>query len=329
MKTRFRNKIDATSEKKVESGMKSTGHLQESAMTSNGTQSQALNVQTAEVAEPMYGNKLYQQRARQVLPILVRQAYANQTIYYSDLAKELGITNARNLNFVLGSVGKTLVLLSKKMKEDIPPIQCVVVNKATGIPGVGIGWFIDKVHFAKMSKDAQTAITKVQLELVYQYAKWHKVLEELELKPLQSEWQPLVASASSLNYRGAGESEHHKKLKNFIADNPSVLDLPTSTTKGKIEFDLPSGDTLDVLFQSDKQWTAVEIKSHISSDSDLVRGFFQCVKYQAVLKAYLASLYQPKKVRTVLVIGKPLPTSLIKLQRLLGVEVYIQTSTHE
>jgi hypothetical protein len=298
-------------------------------LKSNGTQNPTLNVQTAEVAEPMYGNKLYQQRARQALPILVRQAYANQTIFYSDLAKELGITNARNLNFVLGSVGKTLVLLSEKFKEDIPPIQCVVVNKATGIPGVGIGWFIDKVHFAEMSKAKQTAITMAQLELVYQYEKWHKVLEELNLKPLESEWQPLVEKASSLNYRGSGESEHHKNLKNFIANNPSVLGLPASTPKGKIEFDLPSGDTLDVLFQSDKQWTAVEIKAHISPDADLVRGFFQCVKYQAVLKAHLASLYQSKKVRTVLVVGKPLPTSLIKLQRLLGIKVHIQTSAHE
>jgi len=47
------------------------------------------------------GSKLYQQRARRTLPLLVRQAEAGETIPYSALAAELQMPNARNLNFVL------------------------------------------------------------------------------------------------------------------------------------------------------------------------------------------------------------------------------------
>lgn len=44
------------------------------------------------------GDKLYQKRARLTLPYLVRQAKAGQTIYYSDLAKEL---NSKTKKFQL------------------------------------------------------------------------------------------------------------------------------------------------------------------------------------------------------------------------------------
>jgi hypothetical protein len=56
--------------------------------------------QTAKIANPdlLDGEKLYQERARLTLPYLVRQAKAGQTIYYSDLAKEINIPNPRNLN---------------------------------------------------------------------------------------------------------------------------------------------------------------------------------------------------------------------------------------
>ena len=57
---------------------------------------------------PIFGDKLYQQRARVVLPILIRQAFAATPIYYSALAQEAQIPNPRNLNYVLGCIGKPL-----------------------------------------------------------------------------------------------------------------------------------------------------------------------------------------------------------------------------
>ncbi len=98
------------------------------------------------------GDKLYQQRARAVLPVLVRQAKATQKIYYGDLAAEVSIPNPRNLNYPLGSIGNALKSLSKKWAIKIPQIQCIVVNKGSELPGEGIGWFIDKKDFNKRIK---------------------------------------------------------------------------------------------------------------------------------------------------------------------------------
>jgi len=88
-------------------------------------------METGQAAEPMWGDKLYQKRARAALPILVRQAIANETIIYSDLAQEIDMPNPRNLNYVLGSIGETLKIVSANWETEIPPINCLVINKNT------------------------------------------------------------------------------------------------------------------------------------------------------------------------------------------------------
>ena len=98
------------------------------------------------------GNKLYQIRARKALPILVRQAIAEQPIFYSDLAFELQIPNPRNLNYVLGAIGNSLKKLSGSWKIEIPLINVLVINKSNYLPGEGINWFIkDREQFEKSS----------------------------------------------------------------------------------------------------------------------------------------------------------------------------------
>ena len=128
----------------------------------------------------IYGNKLYQERARRALPILVRQAKARQPITYSDLAKELGMANPRNLNFVLGSVGETLKALSRKWNEEIPLINMLVINKMTGRPGTGIGLFVGgQEAFEKLPLRIQTAIVEGELRKIYGYKKWNEVMNSL------------------------------------------------------------------------------------------------------------------------------------------------------
>jgi hypothetical protein len=94
---------------------------------------------TAKISEPISGEKSYQVRARAALPLLVRQAQAGIPVLYSDLAEELRMPNPRNLNYVLGSIGQSLERLSKAWKTKVPPIQCLVINKSTGLPGEGMG----------------------------------------------------------------------------------------------------------------------------------------------------------------------------------------------
>lgn len=279
--------------------------------------------ETAKIAEPLSGEKLYQKRARKALPILVREAQAQNTIYYSDLALELGMPNPRNLNYVLGSIGQALESLSDEWDEDIPPIQCVVINKHTGLPGEGIGWFIThKVDFRKLPLEAQQELVWAQLRKVFEYPKWPAVLKAFGLS---SDYAKVLHEAAASG--GRGESKQHQALKEYVRKHPEVLQLPDSAGEGATEFHLPSGDILDVLFRVGDDWQAAEVKSAISDVPDLVRGMFQCVKYRAVIKAYQATQYLPQSVRVVLVLEGKLPAHLINMKHLLDIEIIEDVKT--
>lgn len=275
---------------------------------------------TAKIAAPISGDKLYQTRTRKVLPILVRQAEAGATIYYSALAEEIGIPNPRNLNYVLGSIGTTMENLSEAWKTTVPPIQCLVVNKKTGLPGEGIGWFlVKKEDFASLSKRKQRAIVEAELQHIFTYGLWREVLSALLLKPVKSDFSIQVREASS--FGGGGESDEHKRLKNFVLKNPAAVGLSAHTPEGQTEFQLASGDSADVYFQDKKDWIAVEVKSSISNDADLTRGLFQCIKYKAVMEAMQLSLGLPQNARSVLALEGEFPTELVPLKNILGIDV--------
>lgn len=272
------------------------------------------------VTEPISGDKKYQVRARAALPLLVRQALAGVPIFYSDLAEELGMKNPRNLNYVLGSIGQTLERLSKAWKCRVPPIQCLVVNKITGLPGEGIGWFVSKKEdFSKLTLRQKRAVVDAELQRIFSYPKWDAVLKGLKLKSVEFDFSPLIRKAS--HGFGGGESESHKALKEFVAKNPRSIGLGVGTPRGATEYNLPSGDSLDVSFNVKKGWVAAEVKSSVSNQSDIVRGLYQCIKYRAVMEAVLLTQSLPQNARVLLVLESALPAGLIPLRNMLGVEV--------
>jgi hypothetical protein len=286
--------------------------------------------ETGATVASIHGDKLYQERARRTLPLLVRQAEAKKTIFYSDLAEELDMPNPRNLNYVLGSIGQTLQQLSEELKNEIPPIQCIVINKSNGMPGEGIGWFLNKESysgvvpedFKKLPKARQKEIVQAELQKVYLYDKWRDVLENLSLEPVSEDFSKIL---NAIRAFGGGESEAHKKLKEYVAQNPACVGLPTSSPKGEMEYSLASGDVLDVSFCLPDQWVAAEVKSLISDKQDIVRGLFQCVKYKAVMDATQLVTKCEASVGAVLVLEGELPKDLVPLRNMLGVTVYQNT----
>lgn len=277
-------------------------------------------MKTADIAEPIAGEKLYQERARAALPLLVRQAHAGEKIYYSDLAQELGMPNPRNLNFVLGSIGQTLELLSKQWNEKIPPINALVVNKSGDLPGDGIGSFlVKKEDFSALPMRRKKEIVKAELQHIFLYPRWKEVLELLSLKPAPVDFSSRILAASQ--GFGGGEGELHKALKEYVAQHPQSIGLKENSPIGAIEYPLPSGDTLDVSFMGKNIWVAAEVKSAISSEADIVRGIFQCVKYIAVMEAVLTAQARSLDVKVMLVLESSLPQSLVALKNILGIEV--------
>ncbi len=287
-----------------------------------------LRDKTARIAKDIFGDKLYQRRAQATLPILVRQATANQKIRYGDLAEEISIPNPRNLNYILGSIGTTLLDLGRKWHDDIPPIQCLVVNGSTGLPGKGVDDFLQGGDTKqRLNRKQKEALVNKALGSIFAYPKWHRVLSTLELEPAKRIAQPFVEAARA--GWGGGESEEHRLLKYYVARHPACMGLSPNHNTGETEFRLPSGDAVDVVFKSEVAWIAVEIKSIISSEADIARGLFQCVKYRAVIDAWLGSEARSIPCRAILALACPLPQLLIPLRNALGVEVVENVRTRK
>ncbi len=270
------------------------------------------------------GEKLYQKRARLTLPFLVRLAKARQTVYYSELAAELNFPNPRSFNFILGAIGQALNSLSEIYNIEIPPIQCLVISKNTQLPGEGVGWFINIENFSKYSKAQIKILIDAQLARIYTYNDWDWVLDKLSLEPLTEDFDRELEKAKTI--RGGGESESHKIFKEWISKNPQALKLPKNLQHGTLEYKLPSGDSIDVLFLNEDLKIGVEVKSKISNEEDILRGLFQCVKYKTVLEAEQIIKNEIPNSHVILALEGRLPIKLNLVKNLLGIEVIDEIS---
>ena len=284
---------------------------------------------TADKAKSMYdGDSLYQKRAREAFPILVGMAYARRPITYKALGDLIGMKHHKPLNFVLASIGKTLIEASKELayKEEIPMIQSLVVNQQDGLPGGGIGGFDKSINYEEKSPKEKKFYVKVWQQKVYSFSKWDEVLRHLKLEPRKVDTSGYISEIGMRRSSegGSGESEEHRKLKEFILANPEKIGLKKKTKKAKAEYKLLSGDSIDVFFQFDSNLeVAVEIKSVRSDENDIIRGFFQSVKYREVLRAQQVTEFRPQNVHSILVVQTKLSPKLIELGLLLGIEVKV------
>jgi hypothetical protein len=273
--------------------------------------------------DDIFGDKLYQQRAREALPILIRQAMVSQKITYSDLAIELKMPNPRNLNFVLGLIGNILLKLSEEWKEDIPPIQSIVVNKQTEMPGEGINWFIkNKKQYGESTLSEKRQLLMEMLNNVFHYTKWFDVLEKLQLMENNNSaitFKKIIGKNKSKQY-GSGESEDHKQFKLLISENQKLIGL-NGFAKGELEHIFPSLDAIDVYFSNNDMVVGVEVKSKISDVNDILRGLFQCKKYEALIEAENSVNGIRKQIIVILVLENEFPNDLIPIKNVLSVNV--------
>lgn len=268
------------------------------------------------------GSKLYQQRAKNALPLLVAQAKAGNTITYGQLAREMDMPNPRNLNNVLGAVGDELKALSRTWGEEVPPITCLVLNKVKKSPQRGIGFHMPVEEFKKLPRASQNAILHELDRDIWAYPRWDDVLRHFRLAPAVPAKSPqLEAIANKAKHgKGGGETEDHRALKIYVKENPHVIGLPRNL-KGETEFPFISADRIDVLFKSRSTWIGVEVKGVRSDDADIMRGIFQCVKYKALIEA--AQRYEQVEIdsRVILVLGAKLPDVLRRIVGLLKIEL--------
>lgn len=119
-----------------------------------------------------------------------------------------------------------------------------------------------------------------------------------------------------------GEGEYHLQLKKYIFNNPGIIGINSYIDKG-MEHNLLSGDRLDVWFKlADGSEIAVEVKSKISSSSDILRGLYQCVKYKAILNAENLAHGVSHNNIVYLVLGGSLSKSNIKIKEIFDITVF-------
>ena len=271
----------------------------------------------------IHGQKLYEQRARSILPALIRQAKAKQTVTYGHLSAEFGMPNARNLNYPLGTIGGALSALSDKWGEKVPPIQALVVNDSTGLPGTGISDFLEHPkEYLNSGKEDQQATFKELLRHIYRYPNWDDVLSSLGIESLTNKPPQIPKKKIRPKYpKGSVESRAHKELKEYVAKNPEVANLARDLAPGETEYTFLSLDAVDLLFENKRQVIGVEVKSAISKDDDLERGLYQCVKYAALLHAREKVRQTRRDIHVILVVGKSFPGILRSIQNTLGIDV--------
>ena len=275
--------------------------------------------------QEIWGEKLYLERARAALPLLVRQAWAGQPIFYSALAEELEMPNPRNLNYVLGAIGNELKKLGRLKGTDIPPIQALVINKSTQLPGEGILWFLRddtalKKEYTRANNMQRREILRVLLLKVFNFPYWSEVLNKLNLP--EPPGSPIAQIPAMKTSGRSEEGPDHKALKEMILKEPKILGI-LNHNKSEMEWLLRSGDRLDVYIETPEALYAIEVKSHTSPSPDIVRGIFQTIKYAAVLEAEqrLVPKSKQKEVYSILALGAKLPVDLASLRNTLNVTV--------
>ena len=274
---------------------------------------------TVAVAKPIdQEGVLYQRRAFLALPLLVRQAEAGQTIHYGQLARELGMPNPRNLNHVLGSIGTSLLHLGQLWGHEIPPIQALVTNKDSGLPGRGFTQFLpDPGAFRRSTSAQQHAIHQRITAKVRFYEHWRDVLAHFEAQP----WKrpPLEAATHSFGDHG-GESPEHQAFKEAVRLHPAWFGIPECPAS--VEHPFVTGDAVDVLFTQGTRMWGVEVKSVVSREADILRGLFQCVKYRVLFQAEQAAAGNVCFVDVYLACEHEFPAKLLGVAHVLGVEFF-------
>ena len=262
--------------------------------------------------------KLYQQRAFLALPLLVRQAEAGQPINYGQLANELGMPNPRNLNHVLGSIGTSLQNLGQLWGQDIPAINVLVTNKASGLPGHGFNEFLpDPAAFREATNAQQRATLQRATYRVCSYPRWRDVLAHFEAQPWKG---PPPGPATHSFGDHEGESPEHQAFKKAVSLHPAWFGIPRCPAT--VEYRFVTGDAVDVLFiQGTRRW-GVEVKSAVSQEGDILRGLFQCVKYRALFEAEQAAAGNACFVNVYLACEDEFPPTLRGVANLLGVEFF-------
>jgi hypothetical protein len=214
------------------------------------------------------------------LPFIVDLAQKRELMTYGELAIKIGVHH-RVIPHALGYIRDEICTPNK-----LPLLNVLIVNQFTRLPGES---FLPEGTRNLSDAEYERKFEKHR-DKVFLYDKWDELLRALNLSPIKRELKDLdkIGKEYSAYIKRKGtsdEGEGHRKLKNYVADNPKALGLSTSK-KGIKEYLFPSGDECDVIFDmAGDTYAVIEIKNGDEGDGELVKGVYQAVKYRALMEA--------------------------------------------
>lgn len=275
--------------------------------------------------------------ARLMLPILISVAKQRKKITYKQLATELESRHGEQIKRRMtlygrpaGKIGYALIQLSDEWGEGVPPINALVVNAQSGLPGKGandfIAKFLNRPARRRLTEVNRNALAGEAIQSVWGYPKWDRVAEyfgitKKQLLPVQAlatnkqDDEPITMPPVKPMRGGQGESDLHINLKRWAAQNPKHFARFGKFPKGQNEYLLRSGDSLDAYLENDDSCLAIEVKASNVPDSEIFRGIFQCVKYRATLRAMQLAEGKATNAQAVLLTTAQIPDEADRLAK--------------
>lgn len=243
--------------------------------------------------------KRSQELVGQIIPILVGWAkYGLSNKTYGDLTHALGYTRYSGIGEQLGNVEIVMRELRKRTSEEVPTLNALVKTPKEGIPSDGFDFVYPNYNGLTLS-EKQVFVAGIN-EQAYNYKKWDWVLDQLGLQPSKIITEQELEAISV--HGGGGEGKEHKAIKEYVYKQPESLGI-TGVTRKETEHPLPSGDRLDVYFETADSRYAIEVKPSTSPEDDITRGIFQCVKYKAILEAMRKVDYGRYAISSLLIVA--------------------------
>lgn len=283
------------------------------------------------------GDSWTKRTARIGFPILVEYARTRRAITYGEwnneiVKRKLGPDGSPRLyGWPAGSIGDACEDYAAKTGVPVPPINLIVVNKKTRMPGSGADSYFRRycanrlgrrVNPESLDSRKKRALIDCAQKEIFDFPSWGDVLAACGL----AETTPPRSRKKRPRPRKAGwstgpESEEHQRLKQMIVDDPTLVALQ-SNEKGDQEHPLWSGDRLDVYFKNAD--VGVEVKTSNAGFDEIHRGIFQCVKYKALMQAQQIYNREIPTADCLLALGGMLPEELQDIVSLFDLRCYAQ-----
>lgn len=272
------------------------------------------------------------------MELLIAAAKDGGVVTYGELADHLRqklnkpTLSHRHMGHVAGPLMDRLL----QVDPAAPLINLMVVRGDSAAPGEGADPYLKRrFGLARIPSARRPELVRAGLNEVWSYTGWDALFE----RTFGESPQPVKTApeadfdddgqGDNPKYGGRPESDEHKALKTYVAENPKALKLGLSNPITSVEKRLLSGDEMDVEIVDGSRRYGVEVKSIKSGWADLRRGIYQCVKYRAVLIAQSGFSAEEAQCDAVLVTEFPLPNDLKTLaKRLEVVQRIIRVNPH-